>query len=416
MRMVDSVLSRRHGRSVLLRSLAPLLVSLAVLAGLCGGCGDDPEDPTFPVPPAPETYNWLFDIYGTSETNIYACGNFGAMWHYDGDSWTKVKSGSSRSIVTLWGPGGGDNTLYACGHGGYIGRNTGGGWSAMTSGTEANLYGLGKFGEDIYACGWGGALRRLSGSSWSGVGGTIVMRDPLTDEVEDELTFAEDIRSLVVVNQYGVAGAYLRKEPGTDEDGNILVGDDAFIVLIPDGMIMSEADEYPWLLSGLHESQDTGSEWVVAQSSSATVVGDNFLGSSEGWVWRLSYSAVEDEYGWIREWPQFEKEPGCGIKDMWMDPESNLYLVTDAGRVIMRPNDWDGVGEPPAIFDIVPPMSGIWGVSTDLFWTVGWCETIYEFRRDPGTGELVVTEFPLDYPDKDLKPAPTHDELDRPLR
>lgn len=65
---------------------------------------------------------------------------------------------------------------------------------------------------------------------------------------------------------------------------------------------------------------------------------------------------------------------------------------------------------------MVPPMAGIWGVSTDLFWTVGWCETIFEFRRDPDTGDLVVTEFPLNFPDKELRPAPTQDEIGRPLR
>ena len=416
MKMVDSVLYRRHGWRVLSSCLVFSSFLLVVALGLLGGCGDDADDPTFPLPPEPESYNWIYDIYGTDENNIYACGNHGTMFHFDGVSWTKVSSGTSSSIVSFWSPGDGDNTLYACGHGGYIGRNTGSKWSTMASGTTAKLFGLGQFGDDIFACGEGGALRRLSGSSWVGVGGDIVVRDPLSNEPVDTLSLSGDIVSLVVVNQYGIAGAYNREEPATDDEGNVLVGSQAEILLIDDGMILTDDEDLRWELTGMHEDQDSDSEWVVSQVSSTTVVDNNYLGSSQGWLWKLNYSIAEDQFGWNRVWPQVVTEPDKGIKDMWLDPDSNLYLVTDDGQVVFQPQDWDGIGTRPVIFDHGEVMAGIWGVSTDLFWTVGWCETIFEFRRDPDSGELVVTEFPLDYPNKVLGPAPTHDEIGRPLR
>lgn len=43
----------------------------------------------------------LFKIDGRAADDIYACGSFGTLIHFDGTSWTKVESGTSRDLLTV---------------------------------------------------------------------------------------------------------------------------------------------------------------------------------------------------------------------------------------------------------------------------------------------------------------------------
>ena len=146
----------RHFRLNLLL-LAVVGVSLLGLAA----CSEDKATVNFPRTPAEESQKWLFDVTGNSASDIYVAGNIGAMFHFDGATWTAQDMGTTAAITTLWtSPLPGENTVYAAGHGGRIWRNTGSAWSSMTSGTQANLYGLGMFANQLHAVGANGAIRR----------------------------------------------------------------------------------------------------------------------------------------------------------------------------------------------------------------------------------------------------------------
>ena len=188
--------------AVILGLLATTLLTLLVLTA---GCSDDP-DVTYPEPYSAPIRNWMYDVYGTAADDVYACGAGGALYHYDGASWTRIPLGTTRNVTALWGTDDENPTLYACGGGGNIWRNGGSGWNSMDSGTSAYLVGLGEHYGDIHAGGTDGTLVRLNSGSWDGVRSSMVIRDPEGAPI-DTLDRLEDIESFVAVNHYFIAAA-----------------------------------------------------------------------------------------------------------------------------------------------------------------------------------------------------------------
>lgn len=159
-----------------------------------------------PVGSAPQ----LFDVWGSSSTNIYAVGWAGEILHYDGTNWTVSDPGSGDAsfLLSISGSGpdnvvavgrtndrrglvcslDGDtwvkttiasveelrgvwvndgNTAFAVGSAGSIERFANGKWSAMTSPTTDELFCVfGSSGSDVYAAGWRGAFIHFDGSMW----------------------------------------------------------------------------------------------------------------------------------------------------------------------------------------------------------------------------------------------------------
>jgi hypothetical protein len=46
---------------------------------------------------------WIRKIWGTSSNDLYFVGDGGNIRHYDGTSWTKIESGTSMDIRSIWG-------------------------------------------------------------------------------------------------------------------------------------------------------------------------------------------------------------------------------------------------------------------------------------------------------------------------
>lgn len=45
----------------------------------------------------------LVDVWGSGANNVYVVGYDGVIWHYDGVSWLKMESGTSRKLKRIWG-------------------------------------------------------------------------------------------------------------------------------------------------------------------------------------------------------------------------------------------------------------------------------------------------------------------------
>ncbi len=258
-------------------------------------------------------------------------GNLGAMYHWDGSSWNRVDLGTQQAVTTIWSPN--DGTLYLCGAGGLIMRNTGGGWARMESGTDQDLYDVGNFQGDIYAVGNHGALRKLVGSSWEGVATAAVIRNAQAGFApSDTLDLRTDIASLLTVNYYGIGGAYRLKDwKETDlgrknTDGMFLAKDAP-----PTGL-----PAFAWELRPRRGDQLAESEWVYCTTSDDANLANNFMGTSEGWLFQL----VEDVNNPGRLiWSQFSTkitlDRNTGIRDMWLAANGDLYMVTDLGRIVV---------------------------------------------------------------------------------
>jgi hypothetical protein len=397
-------------RTVLTTLFAGLLAALAVIGA---GCSDDETSVTYPKPPLPQSRNWLFDVAGTDAGNIFAAGNKGAMFHYDGsgdvadsNSWEYVDKGTNSAIVTLWET---DGTIYAVGHDGTIWRNTGTQWSSMDSGTSEDLFSIGEFNDQIYACGYEGTLRRLNGSSWAAVPSQIVMRDPATQDTTGFLDLNVDMASLLTVSHYFIGGAY--KKPEFDGEPVGILG--------TDGMVLTTDTEYPWLLRPIRGDQLADAEWVLCTTNRPLVLAQNYLGTSEGWIFQLE----EDESGalvWVKHYPRITANPGSGIRDVWLDENQILYMVTDDGQLILQSEDYDfdeDEGFRKVIYDQINSIVSIWGTGSDHFFMTTFDENkIFTGSVDWADTTATVTEIPIRWPAKGMGAGidPFTDELGRP--
>ena len=401
---------------ILLTTLCAAFLGLAILIG--SGCSDKKGDITYPQPPEPQALNWLFDVYGTGPDDVYACGNKGAMFHFDGSDWTYMDMGTTAPIVKVWENAG---TFYAIGHGGRIWKNTSGQWSSMSSGTSQNLYGIGSFDGEVYACGAEGTLRRLSGNNWVGNPDSLVVLDPANVSVAtDTLIRARDLSSLLTVNHYFIGGAY--KKDNYDPDALGILGTDGMLLASPPPNNVQGRLLYPperwWRLRPLRGDQLADAEWILCTTSSPAPLSLNYLGTSEGWLFQLEEDE-EENLIWVKHYPSVTLDIGNGIRDMWIDEDENLYMVTDDGQLVFQSSNYDFDTNPEGrkvLFDQVNALVGIWGSGSDNIYMVGLVENfIYQASMDFSDTTLVgPTEIPVTFPSKGMGLGLFEDELGRP--
>ena len=108
----------------------------------------------------------LWDVWGTSPTNVYAVGESGTILRYEGTAWSQ-ESGvpTSQSLNGVWGTSPTD--IYAVGDYGTIVHFDGASWTAQNSGTLEHLHGIwGLRPNEIYVVGYGGTILHFNGTTW----------------------------------------------------------------------------------------------------------------------------------------------------------------------------------------------------------------------------------------------------------
>ena len=107
----------------------------------------------------------LRGIWGTSASDIFAVGDRGCIYHYDGLEWTRMESGATANLNGVWGFAGDD--VYAVGAGGVILHYDGLEWSPMTSPTTKDMRGVwGSSTSDVFAAGASGTIIHYDGVAW----------------------------------------------------------------------------------------------------------------------------------------------------------------------------------------------------------------------------------------------------------
>lgn len=388
---------------------ARLALCLFAALTVLGACSSDKGDPPFTNPPQPAARNWLFDVNGTAANDVWACGTKGTMLHYDGTSWNAVNMGTADPIIRMWKEDGG-SVLYAVGHKGHIWRNTSGIWAGMTSPTTQNLYGVGEMDGAVHAVGQDGTICRLQGDSWSTVAGTIFELDENGTPV-DTMRVNEDLESLVCVNHYFLGGAYI--DPNYSQPRVGIYGTRGGL-LAPN---VDDAFDGEWILRPLSGEQIVPHEWVLSMSSDPVDLGRNYLGTSEGWLFRLTRDD-EGKNVWAKFYPYVTLDPGAGINDLWVDDLGSVYLVTDEGQVVYQTFDYDysaDTGERDVIFDSVNRLTGIWGTSPSDLWVTGYAENrILHLSHDQESGDATFEYVDVPFPDKAADTLGDGDPLGRP--
>ena len=83
---------------------------------------------------------WL-GVWGRSASDVFLVGGPpGIIWHYDGNSWEVMTSGTEHSLRDVWGSS--DNNVFAVGHTSTILHYDGSNWNSMTSNTTQYLFGV----------------------------------------------------------------------------------------------------------------------------------------------------------------------------------------------------------------------------------------------------------------------------------
>ncbi len=343
-------MEKRHSSDLVQRStLRPLIWILLLLAAAMAlglaGCGDDnPADVHQTEYPAPEVGAWLFSVWGTSASNVWAVGQPGIVLHWNGAAWSLQTIGE-HVFTDVWGTAA--NDVYAVGHGGVIYRYNGSSWSKMTSGSEENFYAIGAGPyEEIYACGERGNVRRLSGSTWVRTDNAAYRYNDLGDPT-DTLSFIEDIQSLAVVTRYALAGDLASV---VMENPNDLVDDD-------------------WWWGPIEDT--TGS--FIRAGIGGTLVTDNYIGNQNGRI--LQYYV--DEFGdpsWrrVKNAAGNMSDPitrGHAITGMWLDEtNAQIYVTTWASEIAT----WARDGSATALLYASDGwLSDVWGAGDGQIWAVG---------------------------------------------
>ncbi len=102
--------------------------------------------------------NHIYGCWGTSGSNIFVVGDFGAIHHFNGNRWSKQTTGTWYTLHDVWGTG--PSNVWAVGNAGLILHSDGGGWTEVFH-SSLDLTALwGNAPDDIYAVGRQGAVVR----------------------------------------------------------------------------------------------------------------------------------------------------------------------------------------------------------------------------------------------------------------
>ncbi len=122
------------------------------------------------------TSNILSGIWGSSGIHsvkdVFAVGSFGTILHYDGQTWMNMTSPTTSFLRDIWGSYRAD--VFAVGSAGIILHYDGEAWTEMSSGTLESLNDVwGSFGGDVFAVGSFGTIRHYDGQSWSSMSSPV---------------------------------------------------------------------------------------------------------------------------------------------------------------------------------------------------------------------------------------------------
>ena len=108
----------------------------------------------------------LYDIWGSSSTDVHAVGQAGAVLTFDGKTWKRAgRRFESAEVHDLWADS--PSNIYLASKPGEVLRFDGKAWTTLASGTSKPLRGItGTAAGEVYAVGDGGTVQCHDGKSW----------------------------------------------------------------------------------------------------------------------------------------------------------------------------------------------------------------------------------------------------------
>lgn len=313
------------------------------------------------------------DIYSVSASNVYAVGNYGLIYHYDGSSWTEMTSPVAVDLNGVWGRAA--NDIFAVGNDGTILWYNGLEWRKLSSPTSSHLFSVWGFdgiGSQVYAGGRNGEILVYSGGTWT------YMDTPLADGIWNYTTingiWGDSSSNLYAVGQtqgdvnkdvylrYSGGSSWIREYPfgdttSTSKPGFVkgFVGNDVYIAgrdgtyRMPNGnwtfatWIKISSDSYSDIWGSSHESI-----WFVGEngimhyngntssvlSSTTDPSGNDIWGNSDTDIFLVTGSDGEIIHFQGEAWSSMTAIPNLPIQSVCGDTSDALYAVGNSGMIL----------------------------------------------------------------------------------
>ena len=305
-----------------------------------------------------DTTNYLAvtGVWGSSSSDVFAVGTY-TILHYNGISWSAMSGGSGKTLHGVWGTSSSD--VFAVGSSGTILHYNGSAWNPMTSGTSAQLMQVwGTSPSDVFAVGYSvggsgnGVILHYDGSSWSPMSESTTQ--PLWDiwgsspsdvfAAGSEDIFHYDGNDWSAMNSgYSMQGIW-----GSSSSDIFAIGGNTIIHY--DGSVWTSMD------SGVTSPSNGGLRYVHGTSGS-----DVFAVGDGGTIVHYDGST----------WTEMSSGPKIDLGDVWGNSPSDVFAVGARGHGTIVHYDGSFWTE-MSTTGTLDSLQGVWGSSPANVFAVGY--------------------------------------------
>ena len=300
--------------------------------------------------------NDLNDMWGTSENNVYAVGNNGAVVHYDGITLTKITTIAQKNLNSIWGSS--ENDIYATGEYGTFIHYDGNNWKQVNTGFYDNFFNVwGLSSNSVYASITSGRYFHYNGSTWTLK--FLGFNDIILDMwgTDDNNLFA--VTSLGAIIHYnGSEWSIMSEANGTL---NTIWGIDSNNI-------------YAAGYNGKILHYD-GNNWSLMENGISDQNILKILGTSSNNIYAVSEEKVLYYNG--STWSEITIDiNNKKLGGLWLDPENHIFVCGDTGNIFhYYDNQWT---EMSSGYNL--SIESIWGSSPSNIITVGEYATTYHYN------------------------------------
>lgn len=319
------------------------------------------------------------DIYSVSSTNVFAVGNYGLIYHYDGSSWAEMVSPVAVNLNGVWGRAA--NDIFAVGNDGTIIWYNGSTWRKLNSPTSSHLFcvwGFAAIGSQVYAGGRNGEILVYNDGTWTN------MQTPLADGIWNYSTinsiWGDSSSNLYAVGQtegdvntdiylsFSGGASWVREYPFPDtttlaKPGFVkgFIGQDVYIAgrdgvyRMPDGnwdssswekilaaafdAIWATTAESIWLVNPSGITHYNGNSSTLL-SSTAVASGNKIWGSSDTDIFVVTGSGGEINHFQGEAWSSITTVPDLPVQSVCGEASDALYAVGANGMILSYNGDY----------------------------------------------------------------------------
>ncbi len=313
------------------------------------------------------------NIYSVSASNVFAVGNYGLIYHYNGSSWAEMESPVAVNLNGIWGRSA--NDIFAVGNDGTIIWYNGTAWKKLSSPTSSNLFcvwGFDGTASQVYVGGRNGEILVYSDGTWT------KMETPLADGIWNYTTinsiWGDSASNLYAVGQtqgdvnkdvylrYSGGSSWIREyNPSFGDTGTTskpgfvigFVGNDVYLAgrdgtyrlingnwaswekILPDTFngMWGASHESIWFVNASGITHYNGNSSTVLSSTTAAS-GNNIWGNSDTDLFTVTGADGEIHHFQGEAWSSMTKAPDVPVQSVCGVASDELYAVGDNGMIL----------------------------------------------------------------------------------